>query len=273
MQTTTKLNWSHLTSGETHRVLLASVFTAMLMAAPGVHVFGAEQPHEQPSTATRPENTDTNLVLLLQEGDFWVLQDEPVNHLARASEALSKHDAKNAATELRKAGFFVKAHATRAQGTAKADLQAAAAKLENLAGRVEQGMVKSEDELANTLATTDLTLARYHYAAAVKAQAKHDVRAVKRDLTMAADYVENHLKATGGAIDQTTRSLLTDARKVGQSVESAADKSETDTGHVLESLGCEIQELGRNLANNSKGEHLVEPALTRNIAVHTQPKP
>lgn len=111
-------------------------------------------------------------MLLLQEEDFWVIQDEPVNHLARASEALNKHDAKTAASELRKAAFFVKAHAARAEGAAKSDLQAAAVKLETLAGRVEQGVVKSQDELANTLATTYLSLARYHYLAAVKEQAR-----------------------------------------------------------------------------------------------------
>jgi len=148
MQTTATLNRTDLSFGETHRVLLAPVLTDMLMSAAGVHVVGADQPNEEPSTATHPANTDTNLVLLLQETDYWDIEDEPVNHLARASEALNKQDAKAAESELRNTAFFVKTHAARAEGATKADLQADAAKLENLAGRVEQGEVKSQDKLA-----------------------------------------------------------------------------------------------------------------------------
>lgn len=266
MQTTAKLNRTDLSSGETHRVILASVFTVMLMAAAGVHVVGAENPHEKHSSKLAPTyaasaktNTDTNLVLLLQEEDFWVIQDEPVSHLARASEALNKHDAKTAASELRKAAFFVKAHAARAEGAAKADLQAAVAKLENLTRRVEQGVVKSQDELANTLATTYLTLARYHYAAAVKAQAKDDVRAVKRDLTAAADYVENSLQSAGVAIDRATQTLLADTRTAGKSVEAAPGKAEVDTGRALESLGKKIQKLGHKLETNPNQAHETAP--------------
>jgi hypothetical protein len=279
MQTTTKLNRTDLSSGKTHRVLLASAFTVMLTAAASVHVVGADKPHEPSSSTTKPAhaasakaNTNTNLVLLLQEEDFWVIEDEPVNHLARARQALDKPDAKIAAKELREAAFFVKAHAARAEGAAKLELKAAAARLENLAGRVEKGVVKSEDEPASALATTHLSLARYHYLAAVKEQARDDMRSAKRDMTKAADYVENHFKSAGAAIDQATQSLLADARKAGQSVESAAAKSEADTGRVLESLGRKIQELGRNLANNSKGERHEESTVTRNVAQHTQAK-
>jgi len=256
MQTTTKLNCSHLSSPKAHRVLLASVFTAMMMAA-SARVFGADKPHEKHSpnaaatyAASAHANTDTNLVLLLQEEDFWVIQDEPINHLARATEALNKRDAKHAASELRKAAFFVKAHAARAESAAKSDLQAAAAKLESLAGRVEKGVVNSQDELANTLATTYLNLARYHYLTAVKEQAKDDVQAVKRDLTAAADYAENSLQSAGAAIDQATQTLLADARTAGQSMEAAPGKAEAATGRALESLGRKIQELGRKLDSN-----------------------
>ena len=257
MQTTTKSNHLFVSSMNPHRVLLACVAIAILMAATDARVAGAEKSAGHP-TATKPAhaagslktNTDTNLVLLLQEEDFWVIQDEPVNHLARATEALNKRDPKSAATELRKAAFFVKAHAARAEGAAKSDLQAGAAKLENPARRVEHGVVKSQDELANALAATYLNLARYHYLAAVKEQAKDDVQAVKRDMTTAAGYVERHLQSAGAAIDQATQTVLADARRAGQSVESAADKGEARTGRALESLGRKIQELGRKLASN-----------------------
>jgi hypothetical protein len=268
MQTTAKLHRTDLSSGETHQVLFASVFSAILMAAAGIHVVGAENPHEKHLSKTAPiyaadlkTNTDTNLLLLLQEEDFWVIDDEPVNHLARATEALNHHDAKTTASELRKTAFFVKAHAARAEGAAKADLQAAAAKLESLAGRVEQGVVKSRDELANTLARTYLILARYHYAAAVAAQAKHDIRAVKRDLTAAADYVENSLQSAGLAIDRATQTLLADARMAGNSVEAAPGKAEVDTGRALESLGKQIQKLGHKLETNTNQAHETAPNI------------
>lgn len=257
MQTTTKLNRLFVYYTNPHRVLLACVATAILMAATNTSVAGAEKSAKPHPGATKPAHsarlmtsTDTNLVLLLQEEDFWVIQDEPVNHLARATEALNKRDPKSAASELRKAAFFVKAHAARAEGAAKSDLQAGAAKLENLAGRVEHGVVKSQDELANALARTYLNLARYHYLTAVKEQAKDDVQAVKRDMTTAAGYVERHLQSAGAAIDQATQTVLADARRAGQSVESAAGKGEARTGRALESLGRKIQELGRKLASN-----------------------
>jgi hypothetical protein len=279
MQPMTELNRLVLGLTKPHRFLTTSVFASMLLAGNHTYPASAEQLKEQHATMTMPPQAvdakasiDTNLALQLQEDDFWVIEDEPVNHLARAVEALNKHDATTAGSELRKAAFFVKAHATRAEGTSKSDLRANAAKLENLARRVEQGLIKSQDHLATALATTYLNLARYHYLAAVREQAKHDFRAAKHDLTMSADYVESHLKTAGGAVDLATQNLLADVRKASQSIEMTANQSETDTGRVLESLGRKIQELGHNLANNNKDERFEEPAITHNVAHDTQPK-
>lgn len=275
MQTTTKPNRLFVSSMNPHRALLVCVAISIAMAVTDARVAGAEKsagPHPAANKPAHPSgslmsSTDTNLVLLLQQEDFWVIEDEPVNHLAHASKALSHHDAKASASELRKAALFVKAHAARAEGAVKSDLQTAARKLESLADRIENGVVQSQDELANALATTYLTLARYHYFAAVKEQAQDDVRAMKRDIITAADYIENHLKITGTKLDQATRTLLGDLRQAGQSVEAAPAKAEAGTGQVLESLGKEIEELGRNL----NGEHEPERGVQsrhRNKNVH-----
>jgi hypothetical protein len=270
MEGTARLNRSSLSSPRPHHVRFAFVFTAVLLATSTARVIGADK---AALAAITQSNTDTNLDLLLQDEDFWVIEDEPVNHLAHVAEALDRHDPKAAARELRLAAFFVKAHAARAEGASRSDLQADATKLEHLAGRVEQGVVKSQDELASTLANTYLHLARYHYLAAVKEQANDDLRGAKHDLTKAADYVEKHLQVAGGTIDHATQRLLADARRVGQTVESVTDQSKADTGRVLESLGGKIQDLGRDLAGNTKGEQMGAPAATHNVAQQTQPKP
>ena len=187
-----------------------------------------------------------NPVLPLEDRDLWIIEDAPLNHLARASEALSTSDAEAATIELHTAALFLRAQAARTEGTAKSDLLRAAAELESAAFSLKYSSGRAPDEATNAVARTYLCLAQRQWAEAVRAQAREDADAMQRHIGAAADLLERHLQSAGDTIDQTTRKLLADARNASHSLEITSREAVIGFGEMLKSLGCRIEQCARS---------------------------
>jgi hypothetical protein len=191
-------------------------------------------------------------VLVQKERDSWVIEDAPVNHLARASEALTTGDPRAAATELHTAALFLKAEAANADDSTKWDLVNDAAELEGAAFCLNHATDNASREATNTVAQTYLRLARNRWEQALTAHATEDAAAMRRHIAAAGDLLEKHLETAGKAIDQATQKLLAEARDAGHQAEATSRQAAIGFGELLKSLGQKIEQNG---GANSDSQH------------------
>lgn len=167
--------------------------------------------------------------------------DEPDKSMAAAHEAFVKGDKNEAAADLRKASASVKKAADEVAKDAKAGVNKAAADLDKLAKGIEQGTVKSGDDLKNTFAHVDHALATaWHKTATEMQKSGKDAGAA---LARAGAGLEGAAKWSGTALSDVAKVGVDGAKKLGQGVQMSAE----DVGKLFSGIGQGIKDVGQHL--------------------------
>ena len=167
-------------------------------------------------------------------------------HLQSARAALGR-DANAAAGELRQAAASVRAEGERGSAESREEMRRTADDLEALAKRVEQGAVRSENDLDREYARVHHALAVQSHQEAVQAWARRESASAGEHLRAASAHLEQALRNAGRETDQGAMQAVSDARQLGDSLVAhtreaggAADRRFTELKNELDRLGHEL---------------------------------
>jgi len=178
--------------------------------------------------------------VLVEEEQWHKLVDEPDRHIGRAREAYLMMDARTAAAELRKAAVHVRVAAGHAAERGKNTLLRSEHELEHTARRIEEGAVKSVEELDFASARALHALSDYQYAKAAEAWRKREARQAGQYLRAAANNLERAAARTDATMRAATTEVAKDSRLIsGRLIEG--------TGFVIDEVGAGIEAVGHQL--------------------------
>jgi len=178
--------------------------------------------------------------VLVEEDQWHKLADEPDRHMGRAREAFLMQDARTAAAELRKAAVHVRIAAGHATERSKAALIRSEHELEHTARRVEDGTIKSVEELDLAFARALHALSDYQYIKAAEAWRKRETRQAGQYMRAAANNLERAAARTDATMRAATAVVVKDSRLIsGRLVEG--------TGFVIDEVGAGIEAIGHQL--------------------------
>jgi hypothetical protein len=152
--------------------------------------------------------------------------------LARSSEALQA------------AASFMREQGQNALPDTKAALEGAARQLDDLAGDVATGSVKSAARLNATFAAANRAEAAHHLAFVKDALAKGDRARAGEELTMVIDHIERATKDAGRSVAPSAKTVLDDARTAASELMKAAGTVPDRLPAVTDRLAQEIRRLG-----------------------------
>ncbi len=149
-------------------------------------------------------------------------------------------DARAAAAELRKAAVHVKIAAGHATERGKTALLHSEHELEHTARRLEEGTVKSVEELDFATARALHALSDYQYIKAAEAWRKRETHQAGQYMRAAANNLERAAARTDATMSAATAEVVKDSRLIsGKLVEG--------TGFVIDEVGAGIEAIGHQL--------------------------
>lgn len=182
-----------------------------------------------------------NLVIV-QEDVLVPLIGEPEQFFRRARRDFNSGRRRAAAREIRAAGALIELEAGRHDAQNKSGLDKSAQQLKQLAAGVEDGSVKSVQQLDQAFAQADLALARHYHDMAANYQGSDHgkvgrwLQAAANSITGAASWSKQRLSAGG-------KSTVSEARKLGGQIESGTGWAADKVGKSVSDLGQEISHL------------------------------
>jgi hypothetical protein len=191
--------------------------------------------------------TESEENIIVSKDTFIVFADEPQHHYMRAFENFIKHDWAAAAVEIRKGAAFMKLEAGRAAGDVKSGLTASAQMLEKLADDIEKGAVRSSKDIQDAFAKAENTLAKHHYLRATEAWTKKSIKDAGHELHAAALSLEHGFAWAGEKLDAAVIKVMDDSRHLAGKLIEGADWAKDEIGEAIESLGREIEKLGKTV--------------------------
>jgi|GEM_PF-1600523 len=183
----------------------------------------------------------TNLVVV-QEDVLVPLIGEPEQFFRRARRDFNSGRRRAAAREIRAAGALIELEAGRHDAQNKSGLDQSANQLKQLAAGVQDGSVKSVNQLDRAFAQADLALARHYHDMAANYQGS-DHGKVGRWLQAAANSVSGAASWSKQKLSAGGKSTVSEARKLGNQIESGTGWAADKVGKSLSGLGQEISRL------------------------------
>jgi hypothetical protein len=187
---------------------------------------GAQEPLEQD---TQPRELDVLVDLQLARDNY------------------SRRELELSADALGAASRKVRHAANQAVVESRPLIIATADSLDRMAFNVRAGSVTSTRDFDRMLAATNVSVARIHHRSARDAWARREAMATGREITKAADHVEQGTKRLGQDIGSGTMKVLRDARRVGQRLAARVEVSAADVGRTMRGLGNEIEKLAKDV--------------------------
>ena len=178
--------------------------------------------------------------ILVEEDQWHKLSDEPDRHIGRAREAFVMMDARTAAAELRKAAVHVRIASGHAAERGKHALLRSELELEHTARRIEEGAIKSVEEIDFVAARALHALSDYQYAQAAEAWRKREARLAGQYLHAASNNLERAATRTDATMRAATAEVVKDSRLM-------SGKLMEGTGFVIDEVGAGIEAIGHQL--------------------------
>jgi hypothetical protein len=187
--------------------------------------------------------------IVIEEETWILLDDEPSLHMREARESYLKKEYETTASELRKAGVYLRVAAQNIATEAKTALLASAHELDRLAVEVHGGTVKSAKTLEAAFARAEHALAAGNYAKVQSAFQEKDHKTAGHYLRSAVNHVEYAAKWSG-------HELASGAVETAKGVRMVAGKLVEGTGVVADEAGKGITWVGDEIKSLGK---LIEP--------------
>jgi serine protease Do len=164
----------------------------------------------------------------------------------KAKKFIEEKAYKNAANEIRNAAGILKQESGNATGEVQKSLLGARDDLEALSKRVENGTVKSAEDVQGAFGRAHEALAEYYSTLASESWSKKATAQVGDYLKQSADHLEKAWIWSGRQIDAGTQAAIDSARKVGQQLGQGA-------GWVATEVTKSIDGVEKEVARFSKG--------------------
>ena len=186
--------------------------------------------------------------VIIEEGSWNLLADEPDRHIGLARESFLMTDAKTASMELRKAAVHVRIAASHATERAKKNLVYSEHELERMARRIENGTLKSVDEFDLATARALHAMADYQYIKAADAWRKREAQLSGQYLRAAANNLERAAARTDSRMRAASAEVARESRLISTKMIDGAKIAVDDVGAGIEKMGREIEHLGKRVA-------------------------
>jgi serine protease Do len=140
----------------------------------------------------------------------------------KAKEFIEEKAYKDAAIEIRNAAEILKQESGKATGEVQKSLLAASERLEKSSQEVENGTVKSVEEIQGAFGRAHEALAEYYNALASESWSKKAISEVGEDMKRSADHLEKAWTWSGRHVESGTQGVIDSARKVGHELGQGA---------------------------------------------------
>lgn len=178
---------------------------------------------------------------------WYPVSEEPQKHFTNAAAAYARKDYTAAATDLRKAGSYLRLEAGRASGQARQALDSSVLEVDKLAAELAMGTVKDQQAMTRVFARADYALALAHRSQAAASwtrkaydQAGYQLKAAAHGLESAAGWVGSEAKTAAAE-------TVAEVRALGGKLASGAKWTNAEVARGMESLGNGINSLGRKI--------------------------
>lgn len=167
---------------------------------------------------------------------------EPDKSLNAAHESFMKKDMKAAGADIHKAGNYIRQEGDKVGGDSKKAFHDVADETDKLAKNVEDGMVKTEEDLKHGFAKTEHGLAKawHDVAGDAKAAGKDTTEALKKS----AHSLDAAAKWSGAKMKEGTHKAVKAVKDVPEGTKVAADK----VGGWFDHIGDGIKDVGHHVS-------------------------
>ena len=194
-------------------------------------------PHPVPPEI-RPEAPPAPAGYVLVEAGLWAQHlDQPESEFQAARAALDRHDLKAAVASVRRAAGYVRAEGSRADKSARAALLGAAQALDDLAARLDQGLLPDSGALGPVFANADHLMAGHRLQLARLAVGDDQFATVGEQLGAAADDSRAELAWSGVGADPEQDALLRRVDQVADGLRQPGSVGDASTDAALDDLG------------------------------------
>ena len=167
-------------------------------------------------------------------------------YFQKAREELTSN-ASEASAQIHKAAALLKEEAKQAQGRSKEWILESYQELEKLGARVQQGAVKTVDELNNAFSRAHAALADFYRQRASDSWTKKSVSETGQALNQAALHLERAWEWSKNKADETSQAAIDSAKQVSGKLAQGSGWVSAEITKSIEALEREIGKLGKDM--------------------------
>ena len=153
-----------------------------------------------------------------------------------------------ASTQIQKGAAYMKEQSEKASDSGKAALAASSRELEELAGDVKKGSVKSVKKMEDAFARAYLALAKDAHTQSAKSWAEKQGQKAGEGLEKASGYLERSFAWAGQKVEQGTRNVMQKSKDLSTKLKEKGRAVAEDVGKNLKETGNEIEKFGRKIS-------------------------
>jgi serine protease Do len=217
------------TTSKHSTIFILLVLTAVMLFASSATAVQVKGSHEQASA----------------ESFSWNNIDQEFH---KAHDNFLRKDFKDAAREIRQGVALFKRDADQATGEGKQQLEASIKDLNELADRVDKGVVTSVNELDQSFVRADHALSKNYHLKSSESWNKRDLSEAGKDLKAAASTLERTLAWAGHRWEAGTEAAIKEAMKTGEKLEKETGWVASEVKKDIDALGREIENAGHKIA-------------------------
>ncbi|HLZ20204.1 MAG TPA: hypothetical protein VKO67_11345 [Smithellaceae bacterium] len=153
-----------------------------------------------------------------------------------------------ASTQIQKGAAYMKEQSEKASDSGKAALAASSRELEELAGDVKKGSVKSVKKMEDAFARAYLALAKDAHTQSAKSWAEKQGQKAGEGLEKASGYLERSFAWAGQKVEQGTRNVMQKSKDLSTKLKEKGRAVAEDVGKNLKETGNEIEKFGKKIS-------------------------
>jgi len=153
-----------------------------------------------------------------------------------------------ASTQIQKGAAYMKEQSEKASDSGKAALAASSRELEELAGDVKKGSVKSVKKMEDAFARAYLALAKDAHTQSAKSWAEKQGQKAGEGLEKASGYLERSFAWAGQKVEHGTRNVMQKSKDLSVKLKEKGRAVAEDVGKNLKETGNEIEKFGRKIS-------------------------
>ena len=185
--------------------------------------------------------------------DVGIYLDHDVeHHFFEAKAHFEAGDFHAAAENIRGSATLLKIDAVRLSSSKYEELEDASKELNNLADRVDNGEVKSMQEIRDVFAHTHYVLATRHLANAREKWLKKDTENTGHAISASVRHIKNAMEWADVEADKVFTDLLDDIVPVTEKLMKDTGWVSEEVEKILDAVGKELEKLGKSLESKKQ---------------------